>query len=86
MTRQDPHTQLSDHEKELLTKLYFDEPEKKSVDDLAYRPAMTRIALRFNEARKLGGKPELSEGDVWRALKRIGKSTGGGLSKKDRPQ
>ncbi len=81
MARNDPHTLLTEEQRARLTVIYFNEPDVRSVDDLPYKPAMARVSQKFNEFNKENRMPELSEGDVWRAVKRIGKRNGGGLAR-----
>ncbi len=81
MPSNDPHTQLSDAQKDALENLY-NTTGVSSVDQLPYTDAIQRITIDFNGASGL----DLSEADIWKALKnlgrqgRLGKRTKGRLS------
>jgi multidrug efflux pump subunit AcrB len=68
MARNDPHTQLSDAQKDVLEELYK-VAGVSSVDQLPYTDAVQRITNDFNRASGLS----LSEADIWKALKNLGK-------------
>jgi hypothetical protein len=68
MARNDPHTQLTNSQKQILEDLY-DAAGVTSVDQLPYTDAIDRITAQFNGKSGL----DLSEADVWKALKNLGR-------------
>ena len=80
MPSQDPHTQLSDSQKDLLEDLY-DTAGVSSVDQLPYTDAIKRITNDFNSATGL----DLGEADIWKAVKNLGRQGRLGRRTKGRP-
>ncbi len=72
-----PHTNISAEEKDVLKRLY-DAHATVQVDDLPYTEDIERIHLAFNTATRR----TLTEGDIHKALKNLGR--GGQLGGKFR--
>jgi hypothetical protein len=68
MARNDPHAQLTNSQKQILEDLY-DAAGVTSVDQLPYTDAIDRITAEFNGTSGL----DLSEADIWKALKNLGR-------------
>lgn len=80
MAHKDPHTQLSDAQKKVLEKHYY-LAGVASVDELPYTEAIEELARNFLRETGL----TLSDQDVWKALKNLGRQGRLARRPKDQP-
>lgn len=78
MAGNDPHTQLTDAQKNVLEQ-HYDQSGVASVDQLPYTDEIQRITIGFNRDTGLS----LSEPDIWKALKNLGRQ--GRLGRRPKP-